>query len=156
MYQVGVNSEGDFDQLSLAGVDFGEDYCQNYGISPESLEGEYMYSGEQDQMGMDYHQMGTVPEGLGADFNQMGIIPQGLGGNLQQLGHGKYQQMGGIPRGYHGVPAGYHGIPQGLGFMDKFNAMSDTHKMLLGAGVVVAGALIAKQMGFIKKLPLIG
>jgi hypothetical protein len=152
MYQSGVNTSGDFDQLSLAGVDFGEDYCVNYGISPKSLEGEYMYSGEQDMAGMDYHQMGTIPEGLGADFNQMGMIPQGLGhSSLHQMGHypqglGHYPQMiGGVPRGL-----------MGMGFMDKFQAMSTTNKMLVGVGVAVGGALLLKQMGVIKSLPLIG
>lgn len=140
-YASGLNNEGDFDQLSLAGVDFGEDYCEDYGIEPANLEGEVMYSGIYDQMGMDYSQLGVVPEGLGADFDQMGIIPSGLGGQYQQLGH-SYNQMG----SYYDQ----------MGFMTQWNALSSTHKMIAGGVAAIALALVAKKMGYIKSLPFIG
>jgi len=85
---LGQNSAGDFDQYSLAGVDFGDDYTENYGIEPTTLEGD---------VDMEY---GVVPEGLG-------VVPEGLagerpydglGGYHDQLGNyhqmGKHQQLG--------------------------------------------------------------
>jgi hypothetical protein len=139
----GINSSGDFDQLSLAGVDFGEDYCENYGITPTTLQGDTMYSGHLDQMGMDYHQMGVVPEGLGADFDQMGIVPSGMGGHLNQMGHGYYNQMGVIPSGLGAIPSGLGNV------MDQYNALSPTHKMIAG-GVVAIAAYVGAQkfLGF--------
>lgn len=98
---------------------------------------------------MTHHQMGTIPEGLYGDYDQMGVIPEGLG-------HSMYSQMGGLHNQLGHIPAGLGVIPSGLGFMDKFNALSTTHKVALGAGVVVVGALVLKQMGVIKELPLIG
>lgn len=148
----GINNEGDFDQLSLAGVDFGEDYCFDYGIDPTNLEGETMYSGYYDQLGMDYNQMGIVPEGLGADFNQLGIVPSGLGhGAYQQLG-GKYQQLGGVPSGLGIVPSGLGGI------MDTWNGLSSTHKMVAGGALALAAYVAAKKFTKFKGfgLPVIG
>lgn len=121
----GINNSGDFDQLSLAGVDFGEDYCENYGIVPTNLQGDVMYGGHLDQLGMDYHQMGVIPEGLGADFDQMGIVPAGYGGYHNQMGHSKYSQLGHIPAGL-GSAMGY------------FDAMSPNQKIIAGVAVGLA------------------
>lgn len=156
----GINNSGDFDQLSLAGVDFGEDYCENYGITPTNLGGTTMYGGHLDQLGMDYSQMGVIPEGLSGDYDQMGIVPEGLGhggGYFSQMG-GQYNQMGGRYNQLGVVPSGLMGIPQGLGFMDQFNAMSPTHKMLVGVAVGLGAYVAAKQFGLIKGfgLPVIG
>ena len=111
-----------------------------------------MYGGHLDQMGMDYHQMGVVPEGLGGDFDQMGIVPSGLGGYYNQLGHGHYSQMGQIPSGLGGIPAGLGSV------MDQWNGLSQTHKMIAG-GVAAVGLYVAAQkfMGFKGfGLPVIG
>lgn len=141
----GINNSGDFDQLSLAGVDFGEDYCENYGIVPTNLQGDVMYGGHLDQLGMDYHQMGVIPEGMGADFDQMGVVPAGYGGYHNQMGHSQYSQLGGIPAGLGGI-------------MDQFNALSQTHKMLVGGAVVVAAYVGAQKFLGFKGfgLPVIG
>lgn len=154
-YDSGINNQGDFDQLSLAGVDFGADYCEDYGINPTNLEGEIMFSGSLDQLGSYYDQMGVVPEGLGADFNQMGIVPEGLGHDYQQMGivpsglGSQYSQLGSY-NNQLGI------VPSGLGFMDKWNTMSKTNKILVGAGAAVAALFLAKKLGYVKKLPLIG
>lgn len=151
----GINSSGDFDQLSLAGVDFGEDYCENYGITPTNLQGETMYSGQLDQLGMDYHQMGAIPEGLGADFDQMGIVPSGLGSKYNQLGHSSYSQLG----NYYSQMGG---IPSGLGMLDdmkmKWGALTPTHKMIAGGVAALGAYMAAKHFGVIKPLglPVIG
>ncbi len=150
----GINNSGDFDQLSLAGVDFGADYCENYGITPTNLGGTTMYGGHLDQLGMDYSQMGVVPEGLAGDYDQLGVVPEGLGGYTtqqlggynNQLGHGMYNvQMGQIPMGLGGV-------------MDQWNALSPTHKMVAGAAAGVVAYVAAKKFGLIRGfgLPLIG
>lgn len=153
---VGINDSGDFDQQALAGmksawlsgddqyslegVDFGEDYMQDYGVTPVNLGGK----------SMQHHQMGVVPEGLYGDYDQLGIVPEGLG-------HSSHHQMG----GYHNQMGGYHNqmgiVPSGLGgVMDQWNALSTTHKVLVGAGVAVGGAFLLKQMGVIKSVPFLG
>ena len=131
---LGLNDSGDFDQLSLAGVDFGEDYCQDYNVKPINLEGDYMYH----QLGhIQYDQLGTIPTGLGSDYQQMGTIPSGLGYSSQQLGT----------------------IPSGLGFnpMQMWQGLSQQQKMIYGVAGALALVFILRQMEVIKRpLPLIG
>lgn len=120
MTHLGQNASGDFDQLSIAGVDFGHDYMQDYGIIPTNLNSE--------ELGMDpYVQMGHDPYmqlGDSADFgtvDQLGLIPEGLGQipsynpyslgelptlNRQQLGYA--QQLGQpnfLQAQFMGIPA---------------------------------------------------
>lgn len=121
MTYLGQDSSGDFDQLSIAGVDFGHNYMQNYGINPTDLESE--------ELGMDpYMQMGDSADyGHGyADqlgyANQLGIIPTGLGEipsynpyplgelptlNTQQLGYANQlgQMPGFLTAKFAGIPA---------------------------------------------------
>ena len=100
MTYLGQNESGDFDQLSLHGVDFGENYTKDYGVQPTNLEGVYMH----------HHQMGAIPQGMGdADFGDymgqdpdFGLIPSGMSGmshhnqlgSHHQLGHSHHYQMG--------------------------------------------------------------
>lgn len=145
MTNLGYNDSGDFDQLSLAGVDFGEDYTQKRNINPKNLEGEYVMQYAKADFGLipqglsgDYQQLGIVPEGLGADHQQMGLVPQGLGADYQQMGH-SYQQLGVIPSG---MGSQY----QQLGAFDmnaplfSLGGFSVTPmKLALGAGLLLAG-----------------
>lgn len=66
----GQNDQGDFDQYSVVGVDFGADYGEDYGIEPTDLSGEFI---------------------MHRNYNQMGYHPS------QQLGHVTYvPEMGGL------------------------------------------------------------
>ena len=138
------NYWGDFDQLSLAGVDFGEDYCKDYGVTPNNLTAT-KYSGEGEMNMQGYHnQLGVVPAGLSGDFDQLGIVPEGMGhynqlGTIPQgLGHSQYYQMGFLPSNL------------------DFKTWTPTNYAVV-AGIAVAALYAARQLGFIKtKLPLIG
>lgn len=163
MNHLGQNSEGDFDQLSLAGVDFGEDYHEDYGIVPTNLEGEStMYGSDFDQMGERVYGMGVMPEGLSGDFQQMGIVPSGLGGQYNQMGEipvglgGQYNQMGEIPSG---LGNSYNQLG---GQYNQMGSVMDTLKKPLfsvaGFGVtpivlvgVAAALYFAKTQGMLRK-----
>lgn len=95
MSHLGQNASGDFDQLSLHGVDFGADYMEEFEGTINNMEGVSMYS---EQLGYDAGQLGSYSQqmGSGADF---GLIPSGLGKNpdfgLIPSGMGYYpSQMG--------------------------------------------------------------
>lgn len=149
---LGQNDSGDFDQLSIAGVDFGADYCADFGVIPTNLEGEdTMYGNSYNQMGERAYGMGIIPEGLGADFTQLGIVPQGLNGEFQQVGlipsgmSGQYNQMGGQ-------------YNQMGGIMDQLKTplftvagFSVTPIILAGVG---AALFLAHRQGMFKKLGL--
>ena len=88
---VGLSNSGDFDQLSMLGVDFGANLNIKHDGNVNHLEGKAMY-GYEDQLGIvptglngqpgfssDASQMGLVPQGLQGDPYQMGIIPRGMG-----------------------------------------------------------------------------
>ena len=59
----GQNNSGDFDQYSLHGVDFGENYCAKFNGKINNLEGEYQMNGYANQLG-DAYEMGVIPQGL--------------------------------------------------------------------------------------------
>lgn len=147
----GINDAGDFDQLSLSGVDFGTDYCEDLGIIPTFLEGdETMYGRSSQQLGY-ANGMGIVPEGMAGDFEQLGIVPDGMSGDHQQLG----LVPSGLGGRYH-QQMGSHNYQ--MGFMDKLQTplfsvagFSITPVILAG----VAGALwFAKRQGYLKKFGL--
>jgi len=110
--QLGQDASGDFNQLSLAGVDFGENYTQDYGIEPTYLESEDNMYGHYDaqQMG-DAQQLGWQESTPVGDAQQLGVIPDGLG---------HYQQLGQVPKGLGMVPTGFGQIPDfGHGYFDQ-------------------------------------
>lgn len=131
MTYLGQNASGDFDQLSLHGVDFGENYTENYGITPTNLEGNYMNH---------YQQLGILPQGMGdADFGDhmgsdpdFGLMPQGMSGMSHHNQLGSYHQMG-------------HSHHYQMGFMDQsvelpmIGQVKMLHLILGGAVAVVAG-----------------
>jgi hypothetical protein len=145
MYHLGVNDAGDFDQLSLAGVDFGEDYDQDHKIKPNNLEGDYsMYGQDNNQLGYAY-QMGVLPEGMGNDFNQLGVVPSGMG-------HSHYHQMGVVPSGLG------HYDQLGQGFMDTLNrpltTVAGINVTPLGLGLAAGALWFMKQQGMLKFMGL--
>jgi len=94
---LGQDSSGDFNQLSLQGVDFGDHYDNDEGITPKTNESMTTTSGMEG--GMNYQQLGVVPQGLmgNPDFGASDLasrgVPSGMGHYpSQQLGH--YQQLG--------------------------------------------------------------
>lgn len=127
MTTLGQNNSGDFDQLSLHGVDFGEDYTKSYDVKPTNLKGDKAMYGYSQQLG-DAHQMGVIPQGLGA-WNSSADF-----GSHNQMGHSKYNQMGAL----FVVPAG---IPV-VGGM----AVTPIHAAVGGLAIAVIG----QKMGFWK------
>lgn len=102
MNYLGQDSSGDFDQLSLDGVDFGANLTKDYNIAPVNL------TAEDAMYGDDSQQLGNY------DAQQLGLIPQGLGhSDSQQLGTFEAQQLGLIPEGLGGfgeIPD-FNGLP---------------------------------------------
>lgn len=75
----GYNQHGDFDQLSLQGVDFGADYTKDYGVEPNNLQGSYEMNGY-------YNQMGVVPMGMSGYHDQLGAYHHQMGMHNYQMG----------------------------------------------------------------------
>lgn len=141
----GQDIYGDFDQYSLKGVDFGQDFTKDFGIVPQNLEGE-TFMGYQNQLGV-------VPEGMGGDFDQMGIVPAGLSGYEHQMG-GYHSQLGVVPSGM-----GTHNYQMGMlaDLKTKWATMSPMMKAAAAVAAVLGGALVLRKTGVIKsRLPLIG
>lgn len=157
---LGINYTGDFDQHSIAGVDFGEDYTKSRKDTKlTTMEGvQYMY-GQQGQLGCSdaAYEMGTFPEQMSgsADFgdhyslgdcSQMGEIPTGLRGPYQ-LGMKPYQ-LGEIPRGMGEIPRGMGlkpyqlgEIPRGMGSLETVKAALTKVYFGVPAYLLVAAAL---------------
>lgn len=139
-----VNDAGDFDQLSIAGVDFGENYDEVHNIKPNYLQGEsFMYGADYQQLGADYDQLGIVPTGMGEDYQQLGIVPTGMG-------HGMYKQLGEIP---YGLGADYQQLGQFEALTKKVklplvNMEVPMWGMLLGG--FAAFYMINRQMKWVK------
>jgi hypothetical protein len=161
-----MNTQGDFDQLSIAGADFGQDNYASHEVDPVTLEGEYIQMGDYDadkkgeiQMGEYFSELGEIPEGMGCDYEQMGAAyqqmgacPSGqLGGKHQQLGGYYGHQLGSIHR-----QLGTHNYQLG-GFMDTlskplFNVGAFTVTPLI-AGIAAALGYFAYKKSYHKKLP---
>lgn len=160
-----LNGGADFDQHSIIGVDFGEDYTKDFGIVPNDLTSEEtMYGHDESEWG-DAQQLGS-----GADFGmdhfgafpkQLGIVPSGLG----NYSAGTYapgavtQQLGYDPQQLGIVPSGLGLLPTGLGaIMDTVNKplfkVGNFQVTVLHAGLATAAAVAAWKMGYLKKLGL--
>jgi len=90
MIQLGLPNNGQFDQASIPGTDFGEDYTQDYGINPTNLKGKYMefensqYDADFSQRNIeDADEMSSESMGNSPDF---GNVPQGMYGVPPQMG----------------------------------------------------------------------
>lgn len=150
----GQNDEGDFDQYSIAGVDFGQNYGEDYGIMPTNLQGEpLMY-------GSDFDQLGIMPDGLSGMGN---VVYQPEMGSTRydyhnQLGHRSYhQQLGGKPSWTLGSsPSWTMG-----GMVDDariwYNNLTPAMKAAAVGGVALVSLFALRQFGVIRtRLPLIG
>lgn len=152
-----LNGGADFDQHSIVGVDFGEDYTQDFGIEPTNLTSEESMNGyvtdtewgDAQQLGYNNadfggNHFGSFPQQLGHDAQQLGIVPQGLGYDSQQLGL---------------IPQGLGIIPTGLGsIMDTVNKplfkVGSFQVTVLHAGLLAAAGVAAWKLGYLKKLGL--
>lgn len=159
---LGQDSSGDFDQLSLEGVDFGERYTNDYGINPNHLvskRGKEM-SGYDDSQQLGNHeiaQLGLIPQGMGHydtqqlgsyEAQQLGLIPEGLGGFGEIPDFGSYyDQMGELPG--RGLP------PQGFPKLTApMGGLMDALQKPVVAGIpmwALAGVAAGAAWYFMKK-----
>lgn len=151
------SGNGDFDQLSLSGVDFGQDYTKDWGIEPTNLD-EGMDSMEYIEESYDDAQQlgGSADFGMsafGAFKSDMGIIPANMGYDPQQLGYNA-QQLGILPSGLGGgfVPATMGSLTTTLATpLFKVGTFQVTY---LHAALAIGAGVAAWKMGYLKKLGL--